>query len=163
VPIRKKTPPPKTPAKRRAAARKAVVAQAIVKGAPLTHVARELGVSRSTVERDAQSEDVIHIVAQLVTRHTERIESLFQGALQVIEAAYEANRIVLDRLGNECNLGPDHYARLAGAKRFLELAGSGRPTPKPPDASQPRKGVTLAEFEELYHEYQQSQSTGKVQ
>jgi hypothetical protein len=174
VPRKRSKTPPKTAAKApqkvskpslsKVKARRVAVAGAIAAGRPLTETARALDVSRRTVHRDAASSEVRQLLASLVSDASERIQSLFAGALDVIEDAYAARRFAITRDGCEVDLGADHYARLAAAKRFIELATAGRPTPKPPeDKPNERRKLTLAEFEELYREHQSQTPEAGIQ
>ena len=59
-------------------------------------------------------------MASLMNSEPKRVHRLFLRALHVVEDSFEAERIVLVD-GKPVSTGPDHYARLAGAKRFLEI------------------------------------------
>ena len=73
------------------------------------------------------------------------MDQLLDRALEAIEASFKATRtIVLDK--NVVDGGPDHYARLTGAKRFLEFLLAGRPRPE--KAEEIRRTFTLQEIEE---------------
>lgn len=143
-------------------ARRRRVAEAIVEGKSVRAIAATEGVSPSAVSRDAGSSEVRQILAGLVSDDYIRIKSVFHQTLGVIEAAMQANRVVVDRLGAKVDLGPDHYARLTAAKRFIELTTAGRPSPKAPEPKDDKRTLTLAEFEELYRQAQ-AQQGGKLQ
>jgi hypothetical protein len=54
---------------------------------------------------------------------------LIDAALDAIATSFEATRmVVIDK--EVVNGGPDHYARLTGAKRLLEFTLAGRPQPE---------------------------------
>jgi uncharacterized protein YciI len=74
----------------------------------------------------------------------------------VIEAAYGA-RSAAQFKGYLIDLGPDHYARLAGAKRYLEFAAAGRAVPKDAGAEETRT-ITLADLKRAIEEQKSEES-----
>ncbi len=88
--------------------------------------------------------------ASMVDKRAPRMEQLLDRTLDAIEASFEATRnIVIDK--SVVDGGPDHYARLTGAKRFLEFLLAGRPRP---EKEQKREGVrvTLQQLEAAVRE-----------
>lgn len=58
-----------------------------------------------------------------------RMAQLVDAALDAIAGSFEATRtVVVDKA--VVDGGPDHYARLMGAKRLLEFTLAGRPQPE---------------------------------
>lgn len=86
---------------------------ALFEGKSLAAIAREEGVSRHTIAKQAKSDDVRQIVVAVVNDELERICQVFARMLRVIEEAFAARVIRADRRGGAIDLGPDHYARLA--------------------------------------------------
>ena len=140
-----------TAAELRAAARDQRIAEGIVEGKSVAEIAREEGISRAWASQHANSPAVAQIITSLIQSRLERVHSLFEGALDVIEKSYVAKRIVLDRYGMQIDLGPDHYARLTGAKRFLEFALAGRAVPKEEEKGE--RPLTLADLKALIDEH----------
>ena len=78
-----------------------------------------------------------------------RISSLFGQVLTSIEEAFTATRPGITKDGERYDLGPDHYARLAAAKRFIELVTAGRPIPKAPEPQATNRLPTWTEFQSM--------------
>ena len=135
-------------------ARKVAVAEAIVQGTPITHIASDLGVSRATVNRDAASPEVRQILTLLISDKLVLLESVLKKVLAAIEDALSANVLTPTKEGTVVTVGPDHYARLAACKRFIEITTAGRPLPKAPEPHDDKRTITLAEFQELVKQYQ---------
>jgi hypothetical protein len=140
--------PPKQAAK---TARRGRIAAAVVAGTPLAQVARTEGLSRTWISREANATETRQIIAALVDHELDRLVVLFQRMLTVIEEAFGATRPGITEDGQRYDLGPDHYARLTAAKRFIELVTAGRPVPKAPDPSAQNRQPTWAEILELYN------------
>jgi hypothetical protein len=153
---------PKSKPKGRAAspaareAQSARLAAGVLAGEPVTAIAESEGISRTWASNRINSSEV-QLVTGMVDLHRIRLDRLFSASLDVIEQSFEANQLAIektrDRDSGELTvsvsvLGPDHYARLTGAKRLAEILTAGRPVPKP-DAKESRSGATLQEIEEL--------------
>ena len=52
---------------------------------------------------------------------------MFDRTLAVIAAAFDARVIRAGKLSEPVDLGPDHYARLTAADRFIKRLMAGRP------------------------------------
>lgn len=73
-----------------------------------------------------------------------RMAQLVDAALDAIAGSFEATRtVVVDKA--VVDGGPDHYARLTGAKRLLEFTLAGRPQPE--KEVQTREPITLQVIE----------------
>lgn len=73
-----------------------------------------------------------------------QIAQLVEGALDAISASLQAtSTVVIDK--KVVDSGPDHYARLTGAKRLLEFTLAGRPRPE--KKAEARRGFTMQEIE----------------
>ena len=108
------------------------IATGIIRGKSLAAIAREEGVSRQTISKQAASNEVQQIVVAAVNGQRERISALFDRLLDVIEEAFEAKLLRVGRNGAVVDLGPDHYARLTAVDRMIKLLTAGRPVPKAP-------------------------------
>lgn len=125
--------------KARSEAREERVAESLVQGKTVTQIAEEEGISRAWASGIANSAGVQQIITGLVNSRGERVRAIFDKTLDVIEDSYTARRAATFE-GGVIDLGPDHYARLTGAKRFLELTLAGRVAPKEAD---PTEGRTM--------------------
>jgi hypothetical protein len=77
---------------------------------------------------DYSSETKVHI-ASMFDQRAPRMAQLIDAALDAIATSFEATRtVVIDKA--VVNGGPDHYARLTGAKRLLEFTLAGRSQPE---------------------------------
>jgi hypothetical protein len=130
--------------------RSAKIAAALVEGKSLAAVARQEGVSRQAIWKQASAVHLRHIVPALVDAEWERIEALFLRTLQAIEEALHADLKRVAKDGTVVELGPDHYARLTAAKRLLELLTAGRLAQKEPEERKP--GCTWEDFKALLRE-----------
>jgi hypothetical protein len=86
-----------------------------MQGTSLAAIARDEGVSRQTIWKQAAADDVRQIVAAVVNGDLERIGEL---DAQVIRAG---------KGGELVDLGSDHYARLAAVDRLIRLLTAGLP------------------------------------
>jgi hypothetical protein len=111
-------------------------------------IARAERLSRQWARREMASDDCRQIIVELVDADVERIAKLFSLALDTIEDAFGAVQLAQFQ-GCPVELGPDHWCRLAAAKRLLELVAAGRPMPKPPEDLKRSGKVTLPELEAL--------------
>jgi len=101
-----------------------------VEGKSLAAIAREEGVSRQIIAKQAKSDDVRQILVTMVNAQLDRLDELFRRTLEVIAEAYDAR---VGRAGKDrapVNLGPDHYARLAAEGAVIKLMTGGRPVPE---------------------------------
>ena len=106
------------------------IAAGIVRGKSLAAIAREEGVSRQTISKQAASNEVQQIVVLAVNSQVERINGVFDRVLAVIEDAFEARLFRVGKDGAVVDVGPDHYARLTAVDRLIKLLTAGRPIPK---------------------------------
>ncbi len=142
-------------------ARRQKVAAGIVAGKPTPAIAAETGASERTIARDRASSEVQQLIAQLVSRYAPELEALFVEAQAVIRASFRAHKWGIEKtktpdgcvLVNRVDLGRDHYARLTGVKRLIELFTAGRPTPKAPEPPVEKRTLTLAELEAVAERY----------
>jgi hypothetical protein len=111
-------------------ARRLRIAAGTIQGKSLAAIAREEGVSRQTIWKQAASDDVRQIVVAAVNSELERIGRLFDQGLRVIEEAYQARVIRIGRDGKPIDLGPDHYARLAAFGQLIKVMTAGRSKPR---------------------------------
>jgi hypothetical protein len=70
-----------------------IIGAAVIFGIKIAHIARQTGVSRSWASREAHSPGVRNIIGQLLEKHRERIERLFDQSLTAIEEALQARRV----------------------------------------------------------------------
>jgi hypothetical protein len=88
-------------------------------------------------------------IAAMIDKRAPRLAQLIDCALEAIAGSFEATRtLVIEK--KVVDAGPDHYARLTGAKRLLEFTLAGRSTPRAEDQEKPK--LTLQELEELLRE-----------
>lgn len=152
--VAKKQPKAKKPAAAaKLAARNQRIAEAIIEGETITAIAEREQLSRSWASQLANSSPVGQIITSLVNSVPQRIHALFLRSLDSIEAAFDA-KATAQFQGCLVVLGPDHYARLAAAKRFAEFITLGRPAPK--DDSKQEKSITLADIKRLLEEQQET-------
>jgi hypothetical protein len=122
--------------RRRNDRRRLNIVSGLVQGKSMATIAREEGVSRQTIWKQAESNDVRQILVAAVNNEWETIGRVFDRVLRVIEEAFEARVMRTSKDGAAIDLGPDHYARLAAVGTFMKLLTAGRPVPK---AAEPRK------------------------
>jgi hypothetical protein len=115
-------------------------------GKSLTAIARAEHLSRGWVRHELDSDDCRQVILRAVNRDRAQVVVVYVQTVQSIEEAFQAQSIVQYQ-GKPVVLGPDHYARLAAAKRFIDLVTAGRPVAKAPDDSEKSKQVTLKELE----------------
>ena len=106
------------------------IAAGIVGGKSLAAIAREEGVSRQTISKQAASNEVQQIVVLAVNSQVERINGVFDRVLAVIEDAFEARLCRVGKDGVAVDLDPDHYALLPAVDRLIKLLTAGRSIPK---------------------------------
>jgi hypothetical protein len=93
---------------------------------------------------DYSSETKVQIAA-MFDKRAPRMAQLVDAALDAIASSFEATRtIVIDKA--VVDGGPDHYARLTGAKRLLEFTLAGRPQPEKEE--KPNLPITIQVIEE---------------
>jgi hypothetical protein len=122
--------------------------EAKIMGQSTSAIARAEGLSRDWAAKELQTGESRQILAALVDSNMQRIAAIYAAVLDTIEAGMRAEKTAL-YLGGAVSMGPDHYARLTAAKRFLELVTMGRPTPRAPDEGHAQKTITLEELEKL--------------
>jgi hypothetical protein len=140
-------------------ARAADAAAGLIAGKSQAEIGREQGISRQAVHQVAG--EARQLICALVDAHQAALESTFLGVLEVIQDALGADRVeksttttLTEYKGKKTKrietapftLGPDHYARLTAAKRFIELLTAGRPMPKAPESEAGRGPVTWADL-----------------
>jgi hypothetical protein len=76
-------------------ARRLRIAAGAIQAKSLAAIAREEGVSRQTIWKQAASDDVRQIVVAAVNSELERIGKLFYQGLRAIEEAYQARLVRL--------------------------------------------------------------------
>lgn len=136
-------PPSKKATTAGRAARRTRIAAAAVKGKSLSAIAAEEGISREWASREANAPATRLAIAQLLDRHYDVVEPLVLEALTVIRQSLQAAQYSVQKLTTIdlvekvrrdevriVEVGPDHYARLTGAKRLIELLLAGRPVLK---------------------------------
>ncbi len=140
--------------RRRKGARRLKIVSGLIEGKSMAEVAREEGVSRQKIAKQASTDEVRRIIAALVNAEFERIEAQLRRVLEVIDEAFEASlsawatTVIIE-------LGPDHYARLTAVKRFIKLITAGRPVPKAPELPVERRTLTLDEIDQICRKYAQ--------
>jgi hypothetical protein len=72
-------------------------AGALIVGITVAAAARQLGVSRSWASREANAPGTRSLIAELFEANSERINAVLDQMLAVIEAAFQARKIVLVR------------------------------------------------------------------
>jgi hypothetical protein len=119
-------------------ARRIRIAKGMVSGKTMTAIAREEGISRQWASREAHSPAMQQILVPLLEAHSEELGAMFGSALEAMKAAMQARRVVTRRVKNakgkmtekQLDLGPDHWAALAGVKAFTKfwtmIMGRGR-------------------------------------
>ncbi len=127
-------------------------------GESVTAIAAAEGLSRDWVGKELRSPESRQIILRLVERHHIRIERLFVTTLDAIDAAFKAQRTV-HFMGGRVSLGPDHYARLTAAKRYLEVVSLGRPVAQAQDGAA-KVGMT---YDELCRRVAESEKTDVIQ
>lgn len=121
---RTKPPAKKKPPKAKRAAitrRRQAVAEAVLAGESVTAIARRQGRSRSEVSRDANAPETALILAEYLGRHKKQMIRLVSKSLAAIEKSFAAKRQGLTAAGKVVDCGADHYARLKGAEKALEV------------------------------------------
>jgi hypothetical protein len=92
--------------------------------------------------------------ALMVDARAPQVARLLDSALDAIAASFHATRtVVVDK--EVVDGGTDHYARLTGAKRLLELTLARRPRPEKEDTE--FKGATLQQMEAAVLAYREEQ------
>lgn len=88
------------------------------------------------------------LVNKLLDERFDQVEGLFAKGLATLREALRAERTLRGRDGEPVCFVPDHIARLAAAKTFIELCvRNRRPNAKPPEP--PRRKITMDELIEL--------------
>ena len=143
----------KIASKQRTDARKLRVAEGIAAGTSVTRLAEQEGVSRQWLSEIANCPELRQRIAQLVDARAERLDSMFDRVLDVIESGLKARDHKNASIKYQDQDGetryfirtyPDHYARLAAAKRFQDLLTAGRPPARP--QAEKRRTFTIQEI-----------------
>ena len=129
LPTRK--PAPKKAAPKKAAPKTAIaakrkrrrqkVAAGLLAGQTVTELAKEEGVTRSHLSREANQPETRLLMAELLDVHKEQLVRLVGMSLDVIESAFDADKTAATKEGLSVDLGADHFARLTAAKRLVEM------------------------------------------
>ena len=148
-------PKPKTQRKGEPGRTRRIAAQKAA-GATVSQIAAEEGISRQWASAQANSDEVRQIITAMVDARVSRLDRLFDLCLDSIEECLTARKTVVLRgkdadgyTETTCDCGPDHFAAMAAVKRYLEVITAGRPTPKPNEKTEERRGVTLDELRTL--------------
>jgi hypothetical protein len=154
---------PTSQAKRRV--RRVKVAQGLLAGKTPAVIAQEEGISRATACRDAASPECRILIAKALDGRAVRIESLIDDSLDAIAAALKAcafQLVVTDttkgeggevRTHKSVQVGVDHYARMTGVRRLIDLCLAGRPTPKPDEGPKELESITFEQFKTLLEKH----------
>jgi hypothetical protein len=135
-------PPKKTTTAGREA-RRTRIAASVVQGKTAFQIAAEESISRSWASKEANAPSTRLAIAALLDRHRDVVEPLITEALTVIKQSLSAAQFSVQKITTIdliekvrrdeiriVEVGPDHYARLTGAKRLIELLLAGRPAIK---------------------------------
>ena len=162
---------PESPKRKRstraaAEARASRIASSVIEAKPLADVAREEGISREHASRLANSPTIRLEIATLLDARRELALPLVERALGVIAESFEAEKSVVvqtvthedgpegkrvTRSSDVVKLGPDHFVRLTGVKRLIELTTAGRSLPK--EIPPAERGITLEEMHRWAEDY----------
>src|SRR2546425_4214147 len=80
-------------------ARRVRMVEAKLAGTSTSAIARAEGLSRDWAARELDSGESRQIIAELVDRNFERIATLYEQTLGVIEAAFQADRVAVTPAG----------------------------------------------------------------
>jgi ABC-type nitrate/sulfonate/bicarbonate transport system substrate-binding protein len=144
------------------------LAGALLSGKTVTEVARKEGVTRSHLSREANAPETRLLMADLLAEHREQVQELVAKTLDRIGFALDAESVELVVTKNARTKakngstkesrdyeiqrsGVDHFARMTGAKRLIEMIQSAAP-----QASQPSQAglITYETFLALYQKVQ---------
>lgn len=103
------------------------------------------------MKTDVKSGDRRIRACTLVENRADEIKAVFDEALNAIDEALEADRVVLDREGEPLNLGPDHRIRTTAARLLNELCLSCRKAPIEEHEKAPP--MSMETLEELLREH----------
>jgi hypothetical protein len=121
---------------------------ALFEGKSLAAIAREEGVSRHMIAKQAKSDDVRQIVVAVVNDELERICQIIARMLRVIEEAFAARTGAAGRLTS----GRTTMRDLPLWVGQINVMTAWRPKPKAQEPSKDDRTMTLAEFEALLGE-----------
>lgn len=136
------------------------VAQAKSAGLSATAIARSEGISRQWVHALLNSPSVEQIIVRLTNERALQLADAWEYAIAAIVDCLTATKSAAIQIRNEdkstsvevVDLGPDHYARMTGVKRLLELTIAGRPVPKPPEGEESGRKLTWDEWRTMLAE-----------
>lgn len=127
-------------------ARRQRIATGILAGKSVVDIAQHEGISRTYASGEAHSEETLALISTMVDGCRPRVLRLLDKVFTTIEDSLGAMRsVVCDKA--IADAGPDHFARLAGAKRFIELVSAGRVLAKPEDKNKPHGPITMQMIE----------------
>ena len=98
-----------------------MVAEALVQGVQIATIARNLRVSRSWASREANAPQTRVMLASMLNNRAESIGRLIDHALDAIEDALQAVKVIRQWPSNRQIEMPDHRIRLEAAGLFLKL------------------------------------------
>jgi hypothetical protein len=136
---------PARPTSTKQTARRARIVKGVIKGKTAATIAREEHVSRSWVAREARSPGAQALIAEMLDAHSGEMTQLLEETIAIIRESYSARKTAVAE-GVVIDAGPDHYARIAGGKLYVQLLTAGRALPKAPETKE-FKGATYQEIE----------------
>lgn len=120
------------------------IAEGLVRGRSISQLAVDEGLSRVWASKEAHSPECELAIGRVIDTHRARVEKLVPVALDRIEQALEARRVVITSFGEVVDAGPDHRARMRAVRELAMLATAGRTSPA--EAGQARAPVTYEQF-----------------
>jgi predicted transcriptional regulator len=124
----------------------------IAAGKKQSEIAQALGVSTRQVKRYRADQVVQDRIAELVERHRDKIDRLFDTMLLKIEEGFEANDVFM---GEETG-APDHRARQTAIRNMIQLSSTLRPRVD----KKTRRGLTYSEMVEMYQDFVERAKAG---
>jgi hypothetical protein len=121
APIPRPKSKPKTAVAARLKRRRQKVAAGLLAGKTVTQLAKDEGVTRSHLSREANQPETRLLMAELLGSHKDQVVRLVGMSLDVIESAFDAGKMGATKEGLSFDLGADHFARLTAAKRLVEM------------------------------------------
>jgi hypothetical protein len=121
APVPRPKPAPKTAIAAKRKRRRQKVAAGLLAGKTVTELAKEEGLTRSHLSREANQPETRLLMAELLGSHKEQVLRLVGKSLDVIESAFDAGKMGATKEGIILDFGADHFARLTAAKRFVEM------------------------------------------
>jgi len=127
----------------RRASRRQKLAAGVLSGQTVTELARSQKVSRTYASREVNSAETRLLMAELLAKHREQIGQLVAKSLNRIDQALDAHvteivvagqdntktksgKVKTTKIYKSVLAGVDHYARMTGAKRLIEMVEAAR-------------------------------------